>query len=60
MREKADIHLLLSIAAWIGIGLTIGNIIYVALIRRRLQPPRADLPVTLILGLVGALERFAM
>jgi len=55
MLGGVDVYLLSSIAGWIGIGLIIGRLTHAALVRRRQQPARLDLPVALILGLVGAL-----
>ena len=54
MIANVDIYLLFSIVGWAGIGLTIGRLIHAALVRRRQRPERIDLPLTLILGLVGA------
>ncbi len=52
---RVDAPLLLSLVGWVGIGLVIGRLTYAALIRRPAKAQRADLPLTLILGLVGAL-----
>ncbi len=55
MIARVDVPLLLSIVGWIGIGLAIGGLTYAALVRRPARRRRADLPLALILGLVGAL-----
>jgi hypothetical protein len=55
MIERVDIHLLVSIAGWIGIAIAIGRLTYAALVRQPSKQHRADLPLALILGLVGGL-----
>jgi len=55
MIARFDVPLLLSLIVWVGIGLVIGRLTYAALVRRCPPQPRLDLPVALILGLVGAL-----
>jgi len=52
---RVDAPLLVSLVGWVGIGLAIGRLTYDALVRRPAKRQRADLPLTLILGLVGAL-----
>ncbi len=55
MIAPVDVPLLFSIVGWVGIGLAVGSLTYTVLIQRSQRPTRLDLPVTLILGLVGAL-----
>ncbi len=55
MIARVDVPLLFSIVGWIGIGFAIGKLMYAALVRRPSKQRRADLPLALILGLVGAL-----
>lgn len=55
MIARVDVPLLVSLAGWVGLGLAIGRLTYAALLRWPAQAQRADLPLTLILGLVGAL-----
>ncbi len=55
MIARVDAPLLVGLVGWVWIGLVIGGLTYAALIRRPAKQQRADLPLTLILGLVGAL-----
>ncbi len=55
MIARVAAPLLLSLVGWIGIGLAIGRLTYAALVRWPAKAQRADLPLTCILGLVGAL-----
>lgn len=55
MIARVDAPLLVSLVGWIGIGLVIGRLTFVALVRWPANRQRADLPLTLILSLVGAL-----
>jgi uncharacterized membrane protein YeaQ/YmgE (transglycosylase-associated protein family) len=54
MIASVNVNLLCSIPGWIGIGLFTGRLAHVVLVRRGTHQPRPDLPVALILGLVGA------
>ena len=55
MIARVDVSLLFSIVGWTGIGLATGSLTYAALVQRPSKQSRADLPLALILGLVGAL-----
>lgn len=55
MIARVAAPLLLSLICWVGVGLAIGRLTYAALVRWPAKRHRADLPLTCILGLVGAL-----
>ena len=55
MIARVDTPLLVSLVGWTGIGLAVGRLSYAALVRRESAGRRADLPLALVLGLVGAL-----
>ncbi len=54
MGMTVDFRLIASVAGWTGIGLAIGGLTYAALVRIRPAQTRADLPLALILGFIGA------